>query len=393
LRDARFFWEADRKTPLASRIDRLETLLFHKKLGTYKDKTDRVVALTGWIVREGFGQAGLVEPATHAARLLKADLTTDMVREFTELQGTMGGIYAREQGLPEAVWKAIYYQYFPVGVESDAPPGPSQLGGAAVTWAAVSLADKLDTITGLYAAGEKPTGSRDPYGLRRAAHGVFKILVDLPVLGVTARVAVQPFLDAAAAGVKPFSEWEAAQVHHFDGFMTDRLSHVLESRGFEGRIVRAVTRGRDFSTIVPGDELKKLNVLPEFTESEEFQQLAVAFKRVRNLARELPLDRFLALERSGAPLAADDPAERALLQEIEQRRLAIDRAVASGDAYRDAFAEASRFKPSVDRFFDTVRVMVDDPVVRESRLRLLRRLELLVLRLADISEIVPEELT
>ena len=103
-----------------------------------------------------------------------------MVREFTELQGTMGGIYAREEGLPEEVWKAIYFHYLPVGVEADAPPSRAQLGKAAVTWAAVSLADKLDTIVGLFAAGEKPTGSRDPYGLRRAAQGVVKILVDLP---------------------------------------------------------------------------------------------------------------------------------------------------------------------------------------------------------------------
>ena len=102
-----------------------------------------------------------------------------MVREFTELQGTMGGIYAREEGLPEEVWKAIYFHYLPVGVEADAPPTRAQLGKAAVTWAAVSLADKLDTIVGLFAAGEKPTGSRDPYGLRRAAQGVVKILVDL----------------------------------------------------------------------------------------------------------------------------------------------------------------------------------------------------------------------
>ena len=102
-----------------------------------------------------------------------------MVREFTELQGTMGGIYARDEGLPEEVWKAIYFHYLPIGVEADAPPTRAQLGKAAVTWAAVSLADKLDTIVGLFAAGEKPTGSRDPYGLRRAAQGVVKILVDL----------------------------------------------------------------------------------------------------------------------------------------------------------------------------------------------------------------------
>ena len=172
LRDARFFWEADRKIPLESRIERLSTLLFHKKLGTYKEKAERMESraldCAGGVRRLGGRRARCQR--RRASR--KADLTTDMVREFTELQGTMGGIYARAEGLPEEVWKAIYFHYLPVGVEADAPPAREQLGKAAVTWAAVSLADKLDTIVGLFAAGEKPTGSRDPYGLRRAAQGV-----------------------------------------------------------------------------------------------------------------------------------------------------------------------------------------------------------------------------
>src|SRR5262249_28283530 len=162
-----------------SRIDRLGTLLFHKKLGSYKEKAERIEKLAAWIAREALGAVeATAKQAATAARLAKADLTTDMVREFTELQGTMGGIYARADGLLEQEWKAIYYHCLPIGVEADAPPTRAQLGNAAVTWAAVSLADKLDTIVGLFAAGEKPTGSRDPYGLRRAAQGVVKILMD-----------------------------------------------------------------------------------------------------------------------------------------------------------------------------------------------------------------------
>ena len=192
LRDARFFWEADRKATLESRIDRLGTLLFHKKLGTYKEKAERIERLAGWIAREALGAPPRPPPTPRsAARLAKADLTTDMVREFTELQGTMGGIYAREEGLPEEVWKAIYFHYLPVGVEADAPPSRAQLGTAAVTWAAVSLADKLDTVVGLFAAGEKPTGSRDPYGLApRGAgrrHGCWS--TSRPLCGVTTRPA------------------------------------------------------------------------------------------------------------------------------------------------------------------------------------------------------------
>src|SRR5262249_6506510 len=157
LRDARFFWEADRNIPLESRIERLATLLFHKKLGTYKEKSDRIAALAEWIARVAFGKPEAASAAPTAARLSKADLATDMVREFTELQGVMGGVYAREEGHPEEIWKAIYFHYLPHGVEADAPPTRDDLGRATVTWAAVSLADKLDTIVGLFAAGEKPT--------------------------------------------------------------------------------------------------------------------------------------------------------------------------------------------------------------------------------------------
>ena len=174
-------------TPIASSrsptyVERLGTVLFHKKLGTYQEKSARVQQLARWICADVFGQVGAADFAAEAGRLCKADLATDMVRELTELQGTMGGIYAREDGRPEEVWKAIYFHYLPVGVEANAPPTKEQLGKAAMTWAAVSLADKLDTVTGMFAAGERPTGSRDPYGLRRAAQGIVRILVDLPEL-------------------------------------------------------------------------------------------------------------------------------------------------------------------------------------------------------------------
>src|SRR5204862_1365781 len=179
-------WESDRKATLESRIDRLSTLLFHKKLGSYKEKAERIEKLAAWIAKEAFGaDPATATKAATAARRAKADLATDMVREFTELQGTMGGIYARVEGQPEEVWKAIYFQYLPIGVEADAPPTKPQLGKAAVTWAAVSLADKLDTIVRMFAVGEKPTGSRDPFGLRRAAQGVVKLITDLPVMGIS----------------------------------------------------------------------------------------------------------------------------------------------------------------------------------------------------------------
>src|SRR6185436_7079296 len=175
LRDARFVWESDRKVKLEERLDRLHTVVFHKKLqaSSYRDKAERIERLAEAIARDAFGSsADDAALAARAARLAKADLVSDMVFEFPELQGIMGGVYAREEGLPEPIWKAIYYQYLPMGVEADAPPSRAQLGSAAATWAAVSLADKLDTVVGLFSAGEKVTGSRDPFGLRRAAQGI-----------------------------------------------------------------------------------------------------------------------------------------------------------------------------------------------------------------------------
>jgi glycyl-tRNA synthetase beta chain len=388
LRDARFFWEADRKVPLASRIERLGTLLFHKKLGSYKQKAERIERLAEWIAREALGaDEATATLAATAARLSKADLTTDMVREFTELQGTMGGIYTRAEGLPEEIWKAMYFHYLPIGVEADAPPTRAQLGRAAVTWAAVSLADKLDTIVGLFQAGERPTGSRDPYGLRRAAHGVFKTLVDLSSMtGASRRPSLGHLLSKAAGEHGGWTEFPTALF----AFMLERLRFVLEQRGFELRNVRAVTHQLSFDAIVPVDALRKLEVLPEFTESSDFKQLAVAFKRVRNIAKELPNQEFEFAEAAQKPLALSEPAEQTLADEIEQRRPVIEAAVSSGEGYRRAFAEAAQFKPAVDKFFDDVLVMAPDPTVRESRLRLLKRLEVLILELADISEIVAE---
>jgi len=391
LRDALFFWESDRKVPLEARIERLSTLLFHKKLGTYKEKAERIERLARWIATDAFGApADIGEYAARAARLAKADLATEMVREFTELQGIMGGIYARAEGLPEEVWKAIYFHYLPIGVEADAPPTRAQLGKAAITWAAVSLADKLDTIVGLFAAGEKPTGSRDPYGLRRAAHGAFKILVDLPELtGLKVRPEFGGILKHTDA---PFGSFVQTPPLALYAFLTERLTYVLEQRGFDVRNVRAVTHDR-IDHLAPNDARRKLEVLPEFTESPDFRQLAIAFKRVRNIAKELPQEQFVKLEAIGPSLESrlSEPAERALLDEIERRRPIIESVLQRGDGYREAFAEAARFGPAVDRFFADVLVMAPDPAVREARLRLLRRLEALILRLADISEIVVEE--
>jgi glycyl-tRNA synthetase beta chain len=394
LRDAQFFWNADRRVPLADRIERLDTILFHKKLGSYKAKADRIAQLASLVAREALGVPGAATSAALAGRLAKADLATDMVREFTNLQGTMGGIYAREEGHPPSVWKAIYYHYLPVAVDADAPPTRAQLGEAAEPWAAVSIADKLDTLVGLFAAGERPTGSRDPFGLRRQAHGLFKVLADLPELtGLTVRPTVGTLLDAAEASLAGSgAALDEASRAALLSFLGERLSYVLEQRGYDVRNVRAVMAGRPVADISPLEARRMLEVLPEYTGTKEFQQLATAFKRVKNIAKELADAEFLAAGASGAPpgAALSEPAELALVAELERRRPVIERVLESGDNYRQAFAEAAAFGPFVDRFFNDVFVMVEDPALRQARLRLMKSLARLVLRLADVSEIVPQ---
>ena len=371
LRDARFFWEADRKTKLEDRLDRLHTVVFHKKLQapSYRDKAERIAKLARAIAADVFGAAEHAEHAERAARIAKADLVTDMVFEFPELQGVMGGIYAREEGLPEPVWKAVYHHYLPQSVETDAPPSRAQLGAGAAAWAAVSMADKADTLVSLFDAGEKPTGSRDPFGLRRNAHGLLRILVDLPELtGIDRAVTIGQIVGSPGA--------DSA----LPAFLLERLRYVLEQRGFDTRNVRAVTHG-DVAAISPLIARRKLEVLPEFTSSPDFTQLATAFKRVRNIARELPAGAAEDLT------ALKEPAEVALRAELEQRQQVIEAAVAAGD-YRRGFGEAARFGPAVDKFFTDVFVMVDDPVLKTARLSLMKRLEQVILSLADISEIV-----
>jgi glycyl-tRNA synthetase beta chain len=372
LRDAQFFFQSDRQQTLAEHQKRLVAVLFHKKIGTYLQKSDRVAERAAQIAAQVLKTPQAEAFAREAGQLSKADLATDMVRELTELQGTMGGIYAREDGRPEEVWKAISFHYLPVGVEATAPPTKEQLGKAAITWAAVSLADKLDTLTSMFAAGERPTGSRDPYGLRRAAQGVVRILVDLPELtGLDLRLTLADLVSDNADDA-------------FWDFMRDRTRFVLEQRGYDSRNVRAVTHSRA-TELSPLVAKRKLEALPEFTESTEFRQLAVLFKRVRNIAKNL--------DASSPDLGGKltEPAELALAKEVDRLAPVIESAVASGSGYRQAFAEAAKTGPAVAKFFDDVMVMAEDPKLRDARLRLLRRLEGLILQLADVSEIVPEE--
>jgi glycyl-tRNA synthetase beta chain len=386
LRDARFFWDEDRKTPLASRVARLSTILFHKTLGSYREKADRVASLAAWIAAEALARPGAAAHAEQAGRLCKADLATDMVRELTELQGTMGGIYAREEGLPEDVWKAIYLHYLPVGVEADAPPSRHQLGAAAVTWAAVSLADKLDSVVGMFTAGERPTGSRDPLGLRRQAQGAVKILADLPELAaLDARLKLGWLLTRAAEPFGGYGDSEDALL----SFMADRLGYLLEQRGYDVRNVRAVMHA-GVKEVSPLEARRKLEALAQMSaagaaHASPLQSVATLFKRVKNITKGVGAVRDWAA--AGGRLV--EPAEKALWAQIDAKSPDIRRAAARGD-YREAFTAIAALQPAVATFFDDVLVMAENEELRHARLSLVAALRDLVLEIADISEIAAE---
>jgi len=385
LRDARFFWEEDRRHTLESRIGRLDTLLFHKQLGSYKAKAERIEKLAEWIAGHALGaDAAVAAAAGRAARLAKADLTTDMVREFTELQGTMGGIYARAEGMPEEIWKAIYFHYLPVGVEADAPPSRAQLGKAAVAWAAVSLADKLDTIVGLFAAGEKPTGSRDPYGLRRAAQGVLKILVDLePVCGVSRRPTLDRMLEETYRNLGlDVPQGDARNPLRL--FLMDRLQHLMQTRGAGYEEVQTVTGGGTDRVVEvsPIDLIEWASEWKRVVGKPLFESAAEAHKRARKIVEAEWNSSDERMSRRDQADVLTEPAERDLRSRLDVVDAAIQQALDSRQP-RKAIEAIASIQPAIGRFFDEVRVVVPDPRLKNARLSLLMDFRDAVSRFGD----------
>ena len=397
LRDAKFFWDADRRTTLEDRLGRLHTIVFHKKLGSYRDKAERIETLARTIVAGVFGAAlggeaaATADAAAKAARLAKADLVTDMVFEFPELQGVMGGVYAREEGLPESIWKAIYFQYLPQGVEHDAPPARAQLGAAATTWAAVALADKLDTVVGLFSAGEKVTGSRDPFGLRRAAQGIVKLLADRDDLGLPGPVSLGHLVDRARSGygqtmAADGQDWSAP----LGAFFAERVRHLLERRGATVNEANAIVPAdTPLSGLDPLEARLRLEALRQARTSEKFQKLAELFKRVKNISKGVQVEMSWA-EISDYGSGSSEPAEKPLIAHAAGGASVVSD-LCRQRRYLEAFTRLANLQPDVSQFFDDVMVMADDPVVRRARLQLMANLRDLVLQLADISEIASSE--
>jgi len=359
LADAKFFYDQDRKTRLEARVPRLASVVYHNKLGSQLERVERIQLLAGKIARE-LGADPLM--AERAAWLSKSDLLTDMVGEFPELQGTMGRYYALSDREPQTVADAIEAHYRPRFAGDKLPEG--------LISCAVALSDKLDSVAGLFSVGQQPTGDRDPFGLRRAALGIVRIIVEnkLPL----------SLLDLADAAFAPFKSKAPVELVKF---VNDRFAGYLKDLGFSALQVDAVlSANRIQPSLVP----KQLEAVKAFQALPEAESLAAANKRVVNILKQAEAkgESFANVE----PSELLEPAERALHEAIrstsEKAGVLYDR----GD-YAGYLTTFSVLKAPVDAFFDSVMVMVDDPKLRRGRLALLHDLREAMNRVADISKL------
>jgi glycyl-tRNA synthetase beta chain len=371
LADAAFFYAADRKASLASRREALSSVTFQAQLGTLADKTARVTALAGQIARVAGQDAA---QAQRAAELAKCDLVTAMVGEFPELQGTMGRYYALHDGEPADVADAIAEQYLP-RFAGDALPAT----GAGL---ALAVADKLDTLVGIFAIGQKPTGTKDPYGLRRAALGVLRILIETGI-ALDLRELIGSALDSVTAdiarlGGKAPAEGLVAEIYDY---MMERLRawYLDGASGVSTEMFDAVLDTRPAS---PLDFDHRLRALTAFLRLPDAAGLAAANKRIANILRkagEQPSPRV-------DPGLLADPHERRLATEIETLRQDVERLV-TARRYEEAFSRLASLRGSVDAFFDHVLVMAEDVRLRANRLALLAALSRLFLHIANLSRL------
>lgn len=355
LEDAAFFWRTDLKTSMDERREKLAGIVFHQRLGSYLDKVNRVKAL-----------CARLKPDPHlerAALFSKADLTSEMVRELPELQGVMGGLYARREGYPAEVWKAVLEHYKPVSL-GDAPP--STPGGALL-----ALADKLDTVTACIAGGIIPTGSSDPFALRRQALGIVKILLEFRLdypLEDLVRMARQSLPEDAAG---------PEQEGRILAFLERRVRHVFQNRGVSDDVIQAV------QAVDSGQSLhlrfRKAVALEEMRNEADFEVLATAYKRIKNILAGQAID--LDQVRAGD---LREPAERTLNRAVQEARPQVAARLEKGE-FLEALKQMARLRGPVDRFFDDVLVMSHEEDLRRNRLRILHEISQLFLSYADIS--------
>lgn len=380
--DARFFWNTDQKHSLRDRVDWLKNVTFQKDLGSYYDKTVRVQKLAS-LVSETVKDSGVaIRPGiVHKAALLaKTDLTTELVKEFTELQGIVGGLYAKAQGLDPAIGDAIYDQYKPESTDDAVP--------RTVEGAVLAIADKADSIAGMFALGMIPSGSKDPFALRRAANGIVRICAEksLPIsIGGVMRNALAEYQGSDAE--KKFTAKSYEQ--DVAGFFRERLEFYLRDvRGFAYDVVNAVlAAGADN---IP-DGVARAEAAAKVRDSEDFEAISVAFKRIKNILRQAT-DAGKWSPDGSRPVvtAADEPTENALAQQGSESGTKV-RELTSAGKYDEALSEIARIRKPLDKFFDDVMVMVDDEKVRTRRLDLLNDIFGSFTTIADFSEIVTEK--
>jgi glycyl-tRNA synthetase beta chain len=364
FKDARFFWEVDQKTPLAERVESLKNVTFQKELGSYHWKTEQNLAvaenLTGKLMSD-YGVSFDVYRLKNAVRYAKTDLTTELVKEFTELQGVIGGLYARAQGLGETVAKAIYDQYTPASTEDRIPE--------TVEGRVLGLADRIQTITAMFGIGNAPTGSKDPFALRRAANAIVKILAEsgLPLT-----------LDDVVGAAGP----DSANKEQVAAFLRERLHFYLKDvRGFAYDVVAAVlAAGADDVR----DAIARADALTAVRGSEDFAAISAAFKRIKNILRQAEEKKFAL----GSPKDVTLSAEAQRLSDAAAALAPEVAALRQLRSYGEALALIATLRPAVDAFFDKVMVLDPDPAVRGAHLGLIDGVLRGFSGIADFSEIV-----
>jgi len=369
LADAAFFWDVDRKVKLESRVQTLERVVFQQKLGTVLEKTHRLVKLSAWL-----GQVlrvGKLDEIKQAAHLCKTDLVTEMVKEFTDLQGVMGGLYARAEGLPATIADAIYEHYRPLTLED---ASPETMGGAIL-----SVADKLDSVVGAFAIGQVPTGSKDPLGLRRQTLGIVKVLLDRQISLSLQKLFARSFKLFRRKATRPEDEtWQDVAA-----FVKDRLRFVFREQGFRYDEVNSVV---EIGFDNPYDCLERIRAISSIRSSADFEAVAQSFKRIKNILLKSGLEMAAKLEQIDTTLFQSEE-EKKLAEALDSMSPKVRRAV-RGKNYVRAFESMASLRPPIDLFFEKVLVMAEDPKIKANRLTLLRCLLQTFLNIADVSEIV-----
>ncbi|UJS25052.1 glycine--tRNA ligase subunit beta [Thiothrix winogradskyi] len=358
--DAEFFWTQDKKTSLESRREQLKKMVFQQKLGTLYDKSERVALLAADIAKRMGGDEAL---AIRAAQLGKCDLVTSMVFEFTELQGTMGRYYANHDGEAAEVASAMEEQYMPRFAGDELP--------STATGRILALAERLDTLTGIFGIGQKPTGAKDPFALRRAALGVLRILIELQL-----PLDLADLLDKAADGLTPHLGSKPDTQEALD-YILERLRAYYQEQGIGAELVEAVA---SLKPTQPLDFDRRVKAVAAFRQLTASESLAAANKRIGNILKKVEG----SLPESVNPALLQLEAEKALASAVQYQENKVVPLFAAGQ-YEAALLSLAELREPVDKFFDDVMVMADDVDLKNNRLALLNRLRGLFLRVADLS--------